>query len=190
MTDRQPPPSPAAVRLTRQTAVADMARAGLLAGTLLGPAASAGTLRAISRSKDPSGQITSGALRDALQRPLLPVTAAEEAAMLDEARRQLADSGPVSWAAMSDDGPPSPAIDPRVNCTCGRRLGACTCETVWRMPELQGGWCNADGGVYIQREGEPEVLVFTLPPDYRPTVVHCSPESQAAVAMCVEILHP
>lgn len=213
---REPPPSPAALRLTRRAAVADMAHSGLLAGSLLGPPASVGqrhvtadVLEAISRPRGPIGFGGPAALAEAVSRPLLPSTAAEINAMLDEAREQLAErdrqreprdivdeSGtayppPVSppWMPPSRDRLQhhldNPCVvDPRVNCTCGRRLGACTCETVWQMPELQHGWTTAPDGTVSTPAG---LTVFTLPPNYRPSV---APEAAAAVDMCIGMLNP
>lgn len=86
--------------------------------------------------------------------------------------------------AMTTFTKPPPDIDPRVNCTCGRRLGACTCETVWQMPELQHGWTTAPDGTVSTPAG---LTVFTLPPNYRPSV---EPEAAAAVDMCIRMLNP
>lgn len=157
MTDRPPPPSPAqfaslwrADRLDRPAAIRDMARAGLICGTLLGPAAS---------RRGPG-------LPDYARRPLLPVTAAEEAAWLDEARRQL---GPeiVAERPGRDGGTVSVGYD----------------GTEYRTPELQNGWTTPDGRVHTKGGRQ----VFTLPPDYRREIL---PAYRGAVHMCMDILNP
>lgn len=151
MTDRPPPPSPAAVRPSYPPLSRTLARVDL-ASHDLGPLAS---LRPRPSAADPQrpAYASVGArslpwpdsVAERFQRPLLPVTDAEAQAMVDACRDQLEAGGETD------------PLDPEG----------------WRPAgPLLGGWVNADGGIHIQtRAGgveSPALHVFTLPPDLRP----------------------